>query len=151
MIWPDSQRSSTLHSHMKLMCVTLRVDLDEFSVVHKFTQALQRKLRRRIPVKNKTSKVKQTVIPVTPKQVGVRFQLPYQHYRAERSSTSSTISMSSLESRHSRHTTHPRVEPRLHTPRNPNRCLPDHPLGMSLRMQKMLEGGSGGGSGSGSG
>jgi len=72
-------------------------------------------------------------IPVTPKRVGVRFRLSPRPDTNDTPPSASEVSVSSFHSQQPRHTPLPRLEPRLNTTQNPNRRLPDPPLGMSLR------------------
>ncbi|KAF8542031.1 hypothetical protein BDD12DRAFT_803216 [Trichophaea hybrida] len=78
-------------------------------------------------------------VPVTPKRPRVRFQQPPRQYSSSRNTSSGSKTSSSNSSKSPlvyRPSTYPRVEPVLHTPQNPNRRLPDRPLGMSLRTRK---------------
>ncbi|KAF8544989.1 hypothetical protein BDD12DRAFT_800777 [Trichophaea hybrida] len=86
---------------------------------------------------SKKAKVKEYApVPVTPKRTRVRFVAPKRVYYSSSNSSSCSSSLYSTESTnsssHYRPSMHPRVEPTFNTPQNPNRWLPDCPLGMSL-------------------
>lgn len=102
----------------------------------------EKKDKKKVENKRKgKKKVPQQIrsVPVTPKHPRVRFQQPPRQYSSS-SDTSTGSKTSSSNSSKSllvyRPSTHPRVEPVLHTPQNPNRRLSDRPLGMSLRTRK---------------